>query len=200
MGCTSVDGSAKLMTEYRAEYSSEIIPYGIRFSPDGKLICVATDKGRTVFDDQLVPNSVELYKPGTVPPTELDLSTKGFIASSTAGREGVISITEATSGDVVAELAGYRGVSWGPAGNLLAMEQDGFRLGVWDFAKECSLAVMDGHTGHIPAVAFSEDGRMIASGSGYGTIRIWDATLFRQVRAMRGHDGGIRHIAFWSEP
>ena len=42
---------------------------------------------------------------------------------------------------------------------------------------------------HVRAVAFSPDGTRLATGSGDGTARVWDAATGRQLRPL-GHDDG----------
>ncbi|KAI1827705.1 hypothetical protein F4861DRAFT_330954 [Xylaria intraflava] len=46
------------------------------------------------------------------------------------------------------------------------------------------------------AVAFSRDGRILASGSEDKTIRLWDATTGRMQRVLKGHSGSVLNVVF----
>src|SRR5262249_32802563 len=53
-----------------------------------------------------------------------------------------------------------------------------------------------GHGDRVLSVAFSHDGRWLASGSKDGTIKIWDPTRDRAARAFHGHPGIVLCVAF----
>lgn len=53
-----------------------------------------------------------------------------------------------------------------------------------------------GHTGWIGRIAWSPDGRILASPSEDGTIRLWDAQTGKLLRTLAGHNGVVFSVAF----
>jgi WD40 repeat protein len=54
---------------------------------------------------------------------------------------------------------------------------------------------LTGHTGFVTSVAFSKDGRLIASASVDGTIRIWDVATREQTLVLAGHTDMVYSVA-----
>ena len=57
-------------------------------------------------------------------------------------------------------------------------------------------ATLKGHYGGVNTIAFSPDGKVLASGAGDNTVRIWDLATGACQATLKGHCGGIDTIAF----
>ena len=55
---------------------------------------------------------------------------------------------------------------------------------------------LQGDAGPVQAVAFDGDGARLATGSSYGTVRVWDPHERTQLGVLSGSRAGIRQVAF----
>src|SRR5579884_1223871 len=55
---------------------------------------------------------------------------------------------------------------------------------------------LSGHTAQVNGVAFSPDGKLIATASGDKTVRVWDAASGKELFTLRGHTDEVWGIAF----
>jgi WD40 repeat protein len=58
------------------------------------------------------------------------------------------------------------------------------------------LVLQTGHAMRVDGLAFSPDGRLLASGSADNTLKLWDTSSKREVRTLAGHTAGIKAVAF----
>ena len=67
---------------------------------------------------------------------------------------------------------------------------------LWDVATGTEIGALKGHGKGVTQVAFSRDGRLLASSSSDNTIRIWDVAARRELRTLTGHTANIESIDF----
>jgi WD40 repeat protein len=67
---------------------------------------------------------------------------------------------------------------------------------LWRLCRDGSLHTFVGHTGGVNAVRFSPDGKMLASASHDGTVRLWDVAARRAIVQLVQKETGIFSLAF----
>src|SRR5262249_33342794 len=69
-------------------------------------------------------------------------------------------------------------------------------VGLWDAATARRRAVLKGHTQAVRGVAFSPDGKGVASGSADRTVKLWDAVTGEGRATLAGHPDEVWAVAF----
>src|SRR6266542_2550487 len=58
-------------------------------------------------------------------------------------------------------------------------------------AAQTRLVVQTGHSNNVSSVAFSPDGKTLASGSWDNTIKLWEVATGHELRALTGHSSYV---------
>ncbi|MGH7199072.1 MAG: WD40 repeat domain-containing protein, partial [Planctomycetaceae bacterium] len=70
------------------------------------------------------------------------------------------------------------------------------QVNVFNVATGWLTGTLTGHAGPVLSVAFSADGRMIATGSNDNTARLWDVASAQEIVTLRGHENWVEAVAF----
>jgi WD40 repeat protein len=97
-------------------------------------------------------------------------------------------------------LGAVNDLRFSPDGKLLAVSggQPSAKgdLRLYSVADWKLLAVLGGHEDVVNSVAFSSDGKRLASASFDKTVRVWDLTTFKQEKAFTDHSDFVYAVAF----
>lgn len=123
-----------------------------------------------------------------------------MLASVTHSRQ--VKLWNTTTGHAVDSPIG-RGetawtVAWNPSADnqhLLAVSND--NIHIWDSRTRRHLKALKGHRGWIWWMAWSPNGRLIASAADDQTVRIWEVASERCLQVLEGHQGWVRSLT-WS--
>jgi RNA polymerase sigma factor (sigma-70 family) len=151
--------------------------------------------------------------PDCVTPGRLAVSANGKWLVSAGGR-----LIDVAAGQELRRMQGItpeinnglgQPLAIAPEGQLIAgIKQKVFQAGkqkeatifyLWDAATGKELRSFVGHTGEVTALAFSPDGKVVASGSADRTVRIWDTATGKELRRFADLEKPIRCVAFSPE-
>ncbi|MCA2694109.1 MULTISPECIES: serine/threonine-protein kinase [unclassified Microcystis] len=135
-----------------------------------------------------------------------------YLASGSGDK--TIKIWEVETGKELRTLTGHSigvlSVAYSPDGRYLASGSYDYDKGdkgdkiiktiktikIWEVATGKELRTLTGHSNGVTSVAYSPDGRYLASGSWDDTIKIWEVATGKELRTLTGHYGEVYSVAY----
>ncbi len=192
----------------------------LAFSEDGKIL--ASGGLETSFIQVWDLNTGSILSTPTLTDSEMSIKALAFNGTTliSLDRIGQIEYWNASTGKKVLNLGSelwklnsYNAISFAEDLNIFATGHDDGKIHLWDTTSGKKRATLRGHNTllssvkivegmvkpprdrNVTALAFSPDGKILASGSMDKTVRLWDIEKRKRLATLEGHKGWINAVA-----
>src|SRR5579883_1950949 len=166
--------------------------HGVVFSPDGRMLA-ASGRRSQLAGDSLEDREITVWEVAS-----------GRQRLTLKADEGVTDLAFSPDGRLLAGACNktYTYTHIRGDGCVDVLEQGKPKrpsVRLWDVFAEKELAPLGGHQGAITSLAFSPDGKLLATGSNDTTVLLWDATRFKTYRPAEVQPPAEQLESLWSD-
>ncbi|WP_396336374.1 protein kinase domain-containing protein [Fischerella sp. JS2] len=180
----------------------------VAFSPEGNTLATASDdKTIKLWNLNTLEEIFTLY--GHLSAVKsVAFSLRGILASGSWDK--TVKLWNITTGQEISTLTGHQlqvsAVAFSPQNQLLASASFDRTIRLWDLSplhtqtqkkfENCTCYSLCGHAWAVLTVAFSPDGKILATGSDDNTIKLWNVNTGQVIHTLLGHSWSVLAVAF----
>ena len=160
----------------------------LTYSPDGKTIATGSWDGTMQWWNASTGQSIIDIKAHTDGISSLTYSPDGKTIA-TGSWDGTMRWWEVNTRKNSKTFTGYLGgntIQYSPDEKTITITAGG-PVHLWDVTNGKYLRTFRGHKGYVPAVDFSPDGKVLATGSADKTVRLWDLHTGKTINILTEH-------------
>ncbi|MBW4543044.1 MAG: NACHT domain-containing protein [Symplocastrum torsivum CPER-KK1] len=173
--------------------------WSVAFSPDGQTLASGSDDQTVRLWEINTGQGLRILQGHANNIGSVAFSCDSQWLASGSGDKAV-RLWEANTGQCWKTLQGHSkavtSVAFSPNSQTLASSGDN-TVRLWEVTTGHCLHVLQGHgSWWVQCVAFSPDGKTLASGSGDQTVKLWEVSTGQCLRVLQGHHSEVRCVAF----